>query len=103
LKGARIELQEMPAWNLEPPMTPSPEPLSSAFSSAEGEPVAPAAVVVPVDADKADAGALRTYLLAWARAHGEEYRYLFGPAAFARLADDLNQEFIIHRKRSSQP
>jgi hypothetical protein len=98
LKAARIELQEMPAWNLEPPMTPSPESSSiPPLASAEGEPVAAAAVV---DVDRTETDALRTYLLSWARSHGEEYRYLFGPAAFARLADDLTHEFIIHRKRS---
>ena len=102
LKAARIELQEMPAWNLEPPMTPSPESSTASTSapSAEGEAVA--AVPVVVDADRAVTDALRTYLLSWARSHGEEYRYLFGPAAFARLADDLTHEFIIHRKRSQQ-
>lgn len=99
LKAARIELQEMPAWNLELPLTPSPEP-SSAPASAEGEPVTAAAVV---DVDRAETDALRTYLLSWARSHGEEYRYLFGPAAFARLADDLTNEFNIHRKRSQHP
>jgi hypothetical protein len=106
MKAARIELQEMPAWNLEPPMTPAPESSwsssssSSSSSSAEGEPVVAAAVV---DVDRAETDALRTYLLSWARSHGEEYRYLFGPAAFARLADDLTNEFIIHRKRSQHP
>ena len=44
--------------------------------------------------------ALRVYLQSWARSHGEEYRYLFGPAAFERLATDMAQEFIIYRKRS---
>jgi hypothetical protein len=102
LKAARIELQEMPAWNLEPPMTPSPESSPPAPASAEGEPVVDVDRTVDRSVDKGDVGALKTYLLAWARAHGEEYRYLFGPAAFARLADDLHHEFIIHRKRSSQ-
>jgi hypothetical protein len=41
------------------------------------------------------------YLQAWARSHGEEYRYLFGPAAFERLATDLSQEFSLTRKRST--
>ena len=107
LKDARIELQEMPAWNLEPPMTPAPESSpTTPLASAEGAPI------VDVEPDRApdapadrghernDAEALRSYLLAWARAHGEEYRYLFGPAAFARLASDLSQEFIVYRKRS---
>jgi hypothetical protein len=108
LKAARIELQEMPAWNLEPPMTPSPESSSSLPMSTEGEPVGAAAgggggAAALVEPERAETDALRTYLLAWARAHGEEYRYLFGPAAFARLADDLTHEFMIHRKRSHQP
>ncbi|MBM4282520.1 MAG: hypothetical protein FJ137_17795 [Deltaproteobacteria bacterium] len=103
LKTARIELQEMPDWNLEPPMTPSPEATASSLQSGEGEPVTGAPAPAVVEGDRGDPGALRTYLLAWARAHGEEYRYLFGPAAFARLADDLGHEFIIYRKRSVLP
>jgi hypothetical protein len=91
IKAAHIELQEMPAWNLELPMTPAPETPSTA---AEGEPTLGAD-------DLGDVESLKTFLLAWARSHGEEYRFLFGPAAFARLADDLNHDFIIHRKRSS--
>lgn len=101
LKAARIELQEMPAWNLEPPMTPLPESSSSSSLPAPAE--GAASVNIVVDVDRGESDALRTYLLSWARSHGEEYRYLFGPAAFARLADDLTHEFIIHRKRSQQP
>jgi len=42
---------------------------------------------------------LKRYLQAWSRAHGEEYQYLFGPAAFERLAEDLTQEFNLFRRR----
>jgi hypothetical protein len=106
LKGCRVELQEMPAWNLEPPMTPSPEssstlaPATSSFASAEGEPVRS---TMPAEPERHEGDALKSYLLAWARAHGEEYRYLFGPAAFERLASDMSHEFIIHKKRSQMP
>ncbi len=121
LKEQRLELQEMPAWNLEPPMTPAPESSlpTPAPASAEGAPVGQVHEPDRTDrgerVDRVDrvervdrnerneAEALKAYLLAWARAHGEEYRYLFGPAAFARLAADLTQEFIIYRKRSQQP
>lgn len=101
LKGHKLELQEIPAWSLEPPMTPSPEPTSSesgapSSSSSEG-----AAVVDVVRAERADLDHLKAWLQAWARAHGEEYRYLFGPAAFDRLASDLGQEFLITRKPRS--
>jgi hypothetical protein len=112
LKEGRIELQEMPAWNLEPPMTPSPESSSSpvdAGASVEGEPI-PADTGERAErteradrserAERNEAEALKAWVLAWARAHGEEHRFLFGPAAFARLAADLSQEFIIYRKRS---
>jgi hypothetical protein len=102
LKSHKLELQEIPAWNLEPPMTPSPEPTlsegvaSSSSSSSEG-----AAVVDVVRVERADLDHLKAWLQAWARAHGEEYRYLFGPAAFDRLAADLGQEFLITRKPRS--
>jgi hypothetical protein len=45
---------------------------------------------------------LRSLVLSWARAHGEEYRYLFGPAAFERLAQDVTQEFTVTRRRSDR-
>ncbi len=102
LKQHKLELQEVPAWNLDPPMTPSPEPttppvlevgaVTAVASEASGS--------VPVSADRAELEALRAYLQSWARSHGEEYHYLFGPAAFERLATDMTQEFIIYRKRS---
>lgn len=92
LKGEKIEVIEMPAWSLELPSTPSSEP-----STEEGEPVLTSAE----QQEKQEAEELRGYLLAWARAHGEEYHYLFGPAAFERLASDMAQEFNIFRRRSS--
>ena len=99
LKTHKLELQEIPAWNLEPPMTPSPEPShgegGDVGASGEGDPVAGPVV------ERAELEAFRTYLQAWARSHGEEYRYLFGPAAFDRLASDMSQEFVIYRKRGS--
>jgi hypothetical protein len=99
LKQHKLELQEIPAWNLDPPMTPSPEPAAPSpehvvVAAAGAEPPA------PVSADRAELEALRGYLQSWARSHGEEYHYLFGPAAFERLANDMTQEFIIYRKRS---
>ncbi len=104
LKQHKLELQEIPAWNLEPPMTPVPElyptELGAAVDAAHGASAEGAPVTGP-GPDRAEVEALRTYLQAWARSHGEEYRYLFGPAAFDRLASDMTQEFIIYRKRST--
>ena len=102
LKQHKLELQEIPAWNLEPPMTPSPEPAIPVPESSGAVPVAGAepAVAPAQIADRAELEALRVYLQSWARSHGEEYHYLFGPAAFERLATDMTQEFIIYRKRS---
>ncbi|MDP2343073.1 MAG: UPF0158 family protein [Deltaproteobacteria bacterium] len=104
LKQHKLELQEIPAWNLDPPMTPSPEPAPSAITEhaavdAAGVPQRVEATA-PLSADRAELEALRGYLQSWARSHGEEYHYLFGPAAFERLANDMTQEFIIYRKRS---
>lgn len=100
LKVHKLELKEIPAWNLEPPMTPTPYTEGAESSpeptSGEGRPV-------ERNGDKADVEHLKAYLLAWARAHGEEYRYLFGPAAFDRLASDLSQEFAVQKKPRSQP
>jgi hypothetical protein len=92
LKAEKIEVLEMPAWSLELPTTPSSgEPITE-----EGAPVLTSAE----QQEKQEAEELRGYLLAWARAHGEEYHYLFGPAAFERLASDMAQEFTIFRRRS---
>ena len=104
LKTYKLELQEIPAWNLEPPMTPSPEPTepSGAFASSSPSPLpASSTMVIAERLERADVDGLRVYLQSWARAHGEEYRYLFGPAAFDRLATDLAQEFSITKKRSA--
>jgi Uncharacterised protein family (UPF0158) len=81
LKLHRIELTEMPAWNLEPPMVPAP--------------VLDAAAVHPVAGASTDFQALRGYLLSWARNHGDEHHFLFGPAAFEQLAVDLGRAFVV--------
>ena len=99
LKTHKLELQEIPAWNLDPPMTPSPEGEATALEATETAAAPPPGERVE-RAERAELEALRGYVQAWARSHGEEYRYLFGPAAFERLASDMAQEFIIHRKRS---
>jgi Uncharacterised protein family (UPF0158) len=127
LKTNRLELQEIPAWNLDPPMTPSPEPLVASepsgplpvFSTASllspSPPSSPSPSPSPSSSssssssppmllsERTDIDHLRAYLQAWARAHGEEYRYLFGPAAFDRLASDLTHEFQVHKKPRSMP
>ena len=92
LKEQQLEVQEMPAWTLELPTTPSSEPLLE-----EGAPV----VLSAEQQERQEAEELRAYLLAWARAHGEEYHYLFGPAAFERLATDMAQEFNLFRRRTA--
>jgi hypothetical protein len=104
LKAHKLELQEIPAWNLELPMTPLPEAADAPISSTTQ--ANPSSTPMPVQViaerqERADIDGLRVYLQAWARSHGEEYRYLFGPAAFERLASDLTQEFSLTRKRST--
>ncbi|MFH1812094.1 MAG: UPF0158 family protein [Pseudomonadota bacterium] len=84
-KMNRIEGEEEPGWSLELPPPPDPE-------------VEQAEVVVD-DEVRPETVELKRYLQAWARAHGEEYQYLFGPSAFDRLAEDLSQEFNLFRRR----
>jgi Uncharacterised protein family (UPF0158) len=92
LKLHKVEVAEMPAWSLDLPSTPGPDAGREATHSEEGAPVE----------EKAEVEELRSYVLSWARAHGEEYRYLFGPAAFERLAQDITQEFVVMRRRSDR-
>lgn len=94
LKQHKLEVLEMPAWSLELPDTPTPEGERETPVDASQE-AAPA-----VEDDRFETEELKGYLLAWARAHGEEYHYLFGPAAFERLAVDMSQEFSFFRRRS---
>jgi hypothetical protein len=105
LKLHKVELQEIPAWNLEPPMVPTPpselmlsESMSSTPSS-EGAPVADPRS--EPRAERAEVEQLKSWVQAWARSHGEEYRYLFGPASFDRLVEDLGHEFLVTRKPRS--
>lgn len=117
IKGHRLELQEMPAWNLDPPMTPEPITESAieeesatgeaSRTSTSGVPSGAAAGSTPPTSpgpergghDRGELEALKGYLQSWARAHGEEYRYLFGPQAFDRLAEDLTHEFFFASRR----
>ncbi|MBI1949085.1 MAG: hypothetical protein HYS27_25580 [Deltaproteobacteria bacterium] len=93
LKTHRVVVEEMPAWGLDLPMTPGPDAGRESGASEEGAPA--------VD-EKVEVEELRSFVLSWARAHGEEYRYLFGPAAFERLAQDVTQEFTVTRRRSDR-
>ena len=90
LKQQRVELLEMPDWSLD---LPEPLPLDEAVQAEPDEEI-DAGVGAPVESRD-----LTDYLQAWARAHGEEYRYLYGPAAFERLAEDICQEFSFFRRR----
>ena len=92
LKEQALEVVEMPDWSLDLPMIPSIETVSE-----ENAPV----VVNVEQQQRQEQDELRSYLLVWARAHGEEYHYLFGPAAFERLAGDMAQEFNVFRRRST--
>lgn len=89
LKRHKVELSTPPDWSLELPEIASPEALVS-------PPPPPAATPEP---PRQDALELKDYVQAWARAHGAEYQYLFGPAAFDRLAEDMSQEFNFFRRR----
>lgn len=81
----QVDADEPPGWSLELP--PAPEP--------SDEPVE----LEEEDEQRPETAELKRYLQAWARAHGEEYQYLFGPSAFDRLAEDLSQEFNLFRRR----
>ena len=87
LSQHQIEVQELPDWSLELPEPASAETIEAEVPSED-----------PPD-DVPDLNQLRAYLQSWARSHGEEYRYLFGPAAFDRLAEDMTQEFSFYRRR----
>jgi hypothetical protein len=89
LAAERVELIEIPDWSLDLP-PPTDEPVDEVHEAVD-EPIA--------GGEPTDVENLKAYLHAWARAHGEEYRYLFGPAAFERLAEDVTQEFAIQRRR----
>lgn len=41
---------------------------------------------------------LQEFLMAWARSHGGEYGYVFGPAAFHALGNDLNKAFSFSKR-----
>lgn len=84
-KVNQVEADELPPWSLELP--PAPEPSDEPVELEEEEEQRP------------ETAELKRYLQAWARAHGEEYQYLFGPSAFDRLAEDLTQEFNLFRRR----
>ncbi len=92
MKTHRLEVSEIPAWPLEPPSTPSAD-------VREGEPEHDVTADGAAD-ERQEVAALRAYLLAWSRAHAEEYHYLFGPHAFDRLAQDMAQEFTLFRRRN---
>lgn len=92
LKRNQVEAADLPEWSLD---LPEPPPLDAPADAAEVPPTVEANTSSMIDVS-----ALKTYLHAWARSHGDEYRFLYGPAAFERLADDLCEEFTFFHRRS---
>jgi hypothetical protein len=86
LKFHRIMLVEVPAWNLEVPLH-STLPSQPATTTTAGPTVQ--------QASKVSHQELRDYLHAWALRHGAEHSFLFGPAAFAQLANDISHHFHV--------
>ena len=82
----RLDLDEAPEWSLD-----LPEPGTVQEEDVE---------IGTVPAPRENATELAGYLSSWARAHGEEYGYLFGPAAFEQLARDMAQEFSVYKRQS---
>ena len=86
LKRHEVHLAEMPDWSLE---LPSASETKATLPPPAEPPPGPAQ----------DARELSAYLHSWARSHGEEYRFVFGPTAFERLAADITSEFSFFRRR----
>jgi hypothetical protein len=80
-------------------MIPAPP---SELTPSESTPSTPSEGAVATE-QRAELEQLKTWVQAWARSHGEEYRYLFGPASFDRLVEDLGHEFLVTRKPRSSP
>ena len=91
LQDNEIELQELPDWS-----TTLPEPAPHTTEPAPSGAALPAAAGAD---ERQELEALWVYLQTWARAHGEEFRHFFGPAAFERLAEDMVREFSFFRRR----
>jgi hypothetical protein len=91
LKLNKLELIEMPAWNLDlpPPLAASVEPESELPHAVEA--ALPATATLEPDV-------VRAFVLGWAHDHGEEHRHFFGPAALAQLAEALSAHFTISKR-----
>jgi Uncharacterised protein family (UPF0158) len=91
LKLHKLELVEMPAWNLDlpPSLPPSVEPDTEVQHTAE--------VVFPVST-ALESDVVRAFVLGWAHDHGEEHRHFFGPVALAQLAEALSAHFAISKR-----
>jgi hypothetical protein len=90
VKKHNLEPAELPEWSLDLPAPLEIEEDGPSMADSTPE---------PQEAALQDADALRAYLHAWARSHGDEYRYLFGPSAFERLSHDICAEFTFFRRR----
>jgi hypothetical protein len=88
LENNQVEHAGDSTWNLQLPAPGEELPVQ-----VEEDPGPEAAAGAGVQQEE-----LRAYLQAWARAHGEDCRYLFGPAAFERLSEDLARAFSFIRR-----
>ena len=91
LEENHVSYDNPPDWNLNLPAAVPHEEGAEHAASAEGEPVV--AIANPESTED-----LQEFLMAWARNHGQEYGYVFGPAAFHALSADLNKAFSFSKR-----
>ena len=91
LEENHVDYDNPPDWNLNLPASLPQE--ESGLQPANGESLADDAPNVSDNSEE-----LEAFLMAWARNHGGEYGYVFGPAAFHSLCQDLNRAFSFSKR-----
>ena len=91
LEEKHVSYDTPPGWNLNLPAAVTHEEEAEHTASTDGDPVGPGE-------NSESTEALQEFLMAWARNHGQEYGYVFGPAAFYSLSTDLNKAFSFSKR-----
>ena len=89
LRENNVQFRTAPPWNLELPASSAPLPAPPLVASTNG--------INPLKSIVSDQE-LKSFVLDWAKQHGAEFGYTYGPGVFEALCNDLKKSFSFSKR-----
>ena len=85
-----VQYATPPPWNLELPTAST----SIDCQAGEGETLSPSQLAIDIVSDQE----IKSFILNWAKQHGAEFGYTYGPVVFEALYNDLKKSFSFAKR-----